>query len=164
LTGLPCIPGFFGSLFTFHPRWNNSPALNVSWLSPALTAVSLLIMLTISFLRTGENAKERLSALLILSVLFTPLAADHHYMLLTLPAAFLIEMDFRELKNSKLLLVFIVSYFLLGWYPELKMQNLQGWAKIFAFPRLYAAISLWFLLVILCRKCKSLGKEQQFIS
>ena len=147
LTGLPCIPAFFGALFTFHPQWNNNPALNISWLSSLFTAVSLLIMFIFSFIKTRKNTPERLSSILILSVIFTPLAADHHYMLLTVPAAYLIQRDFFVLKNLKILLMIAVLYLLLGWYPESKMNMLSGWGKLIAFPRLYATLLCWFLFI-----------------
>ncbi len=148
LTGLPCIPAFFGALFTFHPQWNNNPALNISWLSSLFTAVSLLIMFIFSFIKTRKNTPERLSSILILSVIFTPLAADHHYMLLVLPAAYLIQRDFLDLNNLKILLMIAVLYLLMGWYPEFKMNLLSGWGKLIAFPRLYAAVFMWLLLLI----------------
>ncbi|MGE5811171.1 MAG: glycosyltransferase family 87 protein [Ignavibacteria bacterium] len=147
LTGLPCVPAIFGALFTFHPQWNNNPVLNISWFSSLFTAVSLLIMFIFSFIKTRRNTPERLNSILILSVIFTPLAADHHYMLLTLPAAYLMQRDFFDLKNLKILLMFAVLYLLLGWYPELKMNSLAGWAKLLAFPRLYAAVFMWLLLL-----------------
>jgi hypothetical protein len=137
LTGLPCVPAFFGALFTFHPQWNNNPALNISWLSSPFTAVSLLIMFIFSFIKTRRNTPERLSSILILSVIFTPLAADHHYMLLVLPAAYLIQKDLGDSKNLKMLISILALYLLLGWYPEYKMNLLSGWGKLIAFPRLY---------------------------
>jgi hypothetical protein len=147
LTGLPCVPAFFGALFTFHPQWNNNPALNISWLSSLSTAVSLLIMFILSFIKTRKNTPERLSSILILSVIFTPLAADHHYMLLILPAAYLIQRDFFDLKNLKILLMIAVLYLLLGWYPEFRINFLSGWGKLIAFPRLYAALLCWILFI-----------------
>jgi len=134
-------------LFTFHPQWNNNPALNISWLSSLFTAVSLLIMFILSFIKTRRNTPERLSSILILSVIFTPLAADHHYMLLVLPAAYLIQKDLGDSKNLKILISILALYLLLGWYPEYKMNLLSGWGKLIAFPRLYGALLCWLLII-----------------
>jgi hypothetical protein len=146
-TGLPCMPALFGALFTFHPKWNLFPAADVSWLSTLLTGISISIMLIFSFIKTDKNSLERVNAVLILSVLFTPLAADHHYILLILPAVhFVFQRDLVPSERIKILTVIVVLFFLLGCYPELKMNSLKGWGKLLAFPRLYAAIVMWLLI------------------
>lgn len=147
-TGLPCIPALFGSLFTFHTKWNPNPAADIPWLSSLLTGISLFVMLIFSFIKTDKNSGARLSSVLILSVLFTPLAADHHYMLLIFPAVhFVLQKDFILSERIIIITVTVILFFLLGWYPEIKINSLIGWAKLMAFPRLYAALSIWLLII-----------------
>ena len=147
-TGLPCVPALFGSLFTFHPLWNVNPVGDLPLLSSLLTAGSLAAMLIVTFARTPHNDMTRLSAIAILSVIFTPLAADHHYILLFLPASYiLVNTDFRQPDRRELVLLVIVLILVLGWYPQPKMSMLAGLTKVFAFPRLYATVLLWSLLL-----------------
>lgn len=146
-TGLPCIPAFFGALFNYHPQWNTSPLFNVTWLPSVLSAILLLLMLVFSYLRTEAGSMLRLNSILILSVIFTPLAADHHYILFALPAVYLAFKNglFKNIYVN-ILVVILILFFLFGWFPEMKINDLKSWEKIIAFPRLYAAVLIWFLI------------------
>jgi hypothetical protein len=142
-TGLPCVPAFFGALFTFHPQWNWNPVDNIPLVSSLLTMASLTILIILTFQRTPRKSFARISAMILLSVLFTPLAADHHYMLLLLPASyFVVKTDLLQSDQSTLLVLAIVLYLVLGWYPLPKASALAGWTKLFAFPRLFASLLL----------------------
>jgi len=147
-TGLPCVPAFFGSLFTFHPQWNSNPVDNIPLLSSLLTMGLLTIMIILTFEKTQVKSMARLSTIVVLSVLFTPLAADHHYMLLLLPASYyLVKTDPLQSDRLNVLVLAIMLYIVLGWYPQPKMSMLAGWTKLFAFPRLYASVLLWSLFL-----------------
>jgi hypothetical protein len=147
-TGLPCIPAFFGGLFTFHPQWNSNPVDNLPLLSSFLTMCLLIIMVILTFAKTPRKSIARLSAIVILSVLFTPLAADHHYMLLLLPVTYvLLKTDFSKSDRMDFLVLTLVLFFVLGWYPQPKMSAFAGWTKLFAFPRLYGSVLLWVLIL-----------------
>ena len=147
-TGLPCVPAFFGSLFTFHPLWNANPVDNLPLLASFLTAGSFAIMLTVTLAKTPNKHMARLSAIVILSVIFTPLAADHHYILLLLPASYIVvRTNAVGSEQWEIVLLAIVLILVLGWYPQPKMSILAGLTKLFAFPRLYASVLLWSLML-----------------
>jgi hypothetical protein len=147
-TGLPSIPALFGGLFTFHSQWNPNPVGNLPILATLLSAVSLIGMMVITFHKIPANDLSRLAAIVVLSVIFTPLAAEHHYILLILPASYLL-LEYRPAKNGffTALIIFILFYFLFGWYFQPIMSMESGWAKLIAFPRLYAAILVWYLIL-----------------
>jgi hypothetical protein len=150
-TGLPCIPAFFGSLFVRHPEWNPSPVAHLPWLATLLTALSLVAALALTYRRRkseGHAPSRMFLAVLVLSVIFTPLAADHHYILLV-PAAFLMmsETRWNEISPARALLILAVAYGVLGWLPSFPARLASGWMKLLSFPHLYAAVALWSLLL-----------------
>lgn len=149
VTGLPCIPAFFGSLFSFDSRWNVHPAFNVTWLAGALTLLSLAAGLMLTFLRTPRGSQLRVAAVVFLSVIFTPLAADHHYMLLALPCWYILVEGVMagNMQRTPRIVAIVLIAALLVWYPVPPAIDYSGLWKLFAFPRLYAACGLWGLIV-----------------
>ena len=150
-TGLPCVPAFFGSLFVYHPRWNPSPAANIPWLATLLSATSLGFAVILTIRRSGilkDQDHSIFFAVLVLSVIFTPLAADHHYMLLAPPVFFLLCGEDRgEFRLVRVLPICALVYAILGWLPALPANQENGWMKLLSFPHLYAAVILWYLLL-----------------
>ncbi|MBI1807087.1 MAG: DUF2029 domain-containing protein [Ignavibacteria bacterium] len=151
-SGLPCVAAFFGSLFVFHPAWNPNAVADVPWLASLLTLLSLITacILTISLKKTLSRAAttHRFFAVLVLSVIFTPLAADHHYILLSLPLFVLLSsLDWQQIKLWQVIGIIVVIYLIMGWLPSLSPYAVHGWKKFIPFLRLYGAITLWFMLV-----------------
>jgi hypothetical protein len=145
-TGLPCIPAFFGSLLTYNAQWNPNPIVDIPPMSTLLTMILLVVMVVLTFVRTSERSLARFSAITVLSVVFTPLAADHHYILMVLPAAYVLaNTEISKSNLSAVVVLCAVLYILFGWYPGLPMSGFSGWAKLAAFPRLYAAAYLWWV-------------------
>ena len=151
-TGLPCLPALFGGLFTFHPVWNPHPVADMSWLGSLLTASSLVLMVAFTFRSTISSSSTnltRIACLAALSVMFTPLAADHHYLMMALPiSVFLFNSNVSFGDKRVLVLSIVLVLVLVGWYPQPEMSALAGGAKVLAFPRLYAAIALWVALLV----------------
>lgn len=150
LTGLPAVPAFFGGLLTHHPLWNQNPIQDIPWLASLLTAISALVMMTLTLHKGPSPVVElrKIASLIVLSVIFTPLAADHHYMLIVLPLSVFIfsgDNPFADKRTLGLMLFIVVV--VAGWYPQASMGQLMGWEKVIAFPRLYGAILLWFMLL-----------------
>lgn len=148
-TGLPSVQAFFGALFVEHPTWNPSPVANLPWLAQALTAAELGITLYLFWRRARLplSPDVRICAILLLSVIFTPLAADHHYILLVPPAFLLMQSLLSQHGFGYTIITLILLYILLGWYPNLQIRNFEGWAKIVCFPRLYAGVAVWGLIL-----------------
>jgi hypothetical protein len=149
ITGLPSMQALFGGLLTFHPLWNAKPVLDAPVLATVLTFASLIAVLGFTFFRSSIAPLHKVALLAILSVIFTPLAADHHYMLMPLPAGvFLFDTDIAKKNKTTLVLSAVMLYALIGWYPQPAMNTLAGWMKVMAFPRLYAAVALWFVILM----------------
>jgi hypothetical protein len=156
LTGLPSVPALLGSLFVGHPVWNPVPVAHVPWLAAALTVTTLLafLLMTLFGARTvqPEGDGRRFMCLLILSVVFTPLAADHHFLLVSIPLFFFLRSDVHVGTTGRWpLLVVLMLYLTLGWFPRLPAGEYDGWSKLLCFPRLYGALTAWFVLLMPCR-------------
>jgi hypothetical protein len=155
-TGLPCFPAFFGALFMYHPLWNPRPIADFPTLTMILTPLSLVLTLAVT-LRTKSSTRKlpisQFAAVLVLSVLFTPLAAEHHYVLLAMPLFVLLSsLNWQTLQVWQIIGLGIISYLILGWTPVFPIGLLDGWMKIFTFPKLYGGVFLWFLLLIMQQK------------
>ena len=150
-SGLPSVPAFFGSIFVFDARWNPAPLANISGFAIFLTGVSLAMMLLLTLRRRVEHdpgaVVYRFSGLTVLAVLFTPLAAEHHYVLLSIPL-FVVLTSIPRKDFMRILLFAATTYLVLGWLPALSIQSSPGWMKLLSFGRLYGGISLWFMLVL----------------
>ena len=150
-TGLPCLPAFFGGLLTFHPLWNPHPVADIQWLAPLLTAVSIVVMTVFTFRSTTSSPTDlaRIACLAALSVIFTPLAADHHYTLMAFPiSVFLFKREISWGSKQVIVLTILLVLLVAGWYPQPAMAALDGWKKVLTFPRLFAAIVLWGVLLV----------------
>ncbi len=146
-TGLPCVPALTGSLFSYHPQWNTHPVSDEPMAGMVLNLGILMGMLFYVIKQTTPSLK-RFSAFAIIALIFTPLAADHHYILMALPAACLIlAVSVKSGEYRSFALVGALLFFVLGWYPQPLVGDLDGWSKLFAFPRLYAAIAMGFVLL-----------------
>jgi Glycosyltransferase family 87 len=146
-TGLPSVYAFFGGLFSAHERWNPDPVADIPWLAQTLSVSMLVVGLYFSLRRssTPKSVRIETNSLLVLSVIFTPLAADHHYILLVPPLFLLLhEMD-RGL--TQFVIAAGATYLLTGWYPLLPVKDFDGWSKMVCFLRLYGGILLWVLIL-----------------
>jgi hypothetical protein len=151
-TGLPSVQALFGGLFISHPQWNPNPVTEMPWLSLVLILITLVCSLIFTFYTKSKNMEEKTKltffAILVLSVIFTPLAADHHYILLSLPLFILLSSSKMQWsKFNQIIAIGLIAYLLFGWLPSISIGNLDGWIKLLDFPRLYGAIILWFLLI-----------------
>ena len=96
-----------------------------------------------TFQKTSADPLTALAAVLVLSVVFTPLAADHHYVLLWIPAAILLTRP-TGIHPAVAAAVLFLTF---GWLPSPPPGILQGWGVLLAYWRLYGAIALWWLLL-----------------
>jgi len=145
ITGLPNVAAFFGKFLVYHSQWNTGVLVDSPGLATALTLMSLLAMLVVTLRKRqveGEPPGRTFFGLLVLGVLFTPMAAEHHFILLVLPLFFLLEhfVATGEIHFSTLALPGILVYSILGWYDV-------GGAPLIAFVRLFGSVALWVLLV-----------------
>ena len=148
VTGLPCVPAFFGKLFVYHPLWNLYPVFNAPWLATLLTAGTLAVMLGFSLQRSARSFVQSFYSLIVVGVLFTPLAAEHHFVLLSIPFfAGILNMRPESGSLRHMIALSALAYMIFGWFPPAPPNMFVGWMELLAFPRLYGGVILWLLLV-----------------
>lgn len=135
-----------GRLFIAHELWNPLAVVHIPWLPALLTSILFAGGLGTTFLRRHTGERDRFLAILILSVIFTPLAADHHYILLGIPAYLVMASCIQKSDLRRIFLYGTVVYLLLGWFPFMPGIMSHGWSSLFAYTRLYAAVALFFLI------------------
>jgi Glycosyltransferase family 87 len=151
VTGLPSVPALFGALFVKDAAWNLAPVVNAPWLAALLDALSLTVMLALTFRFT--RSVTRFMCVLVVSVIFTPLAADHHYVLLALPLFLLFLPGQRNGDGPRVSLAALcTAYVVCGWLPTMNISKFAGFGKLMCFLRLYGAVSLLILLWVQSRR------------
>ena len=130
-------------LFVFHPQWNPGAVTHLPLIPIVLPPILLFTALWMTFQKTSADPLTALAAVLVLSVVFTPLAADHHYVLLWIPAAILLTRP-TGIHPAVAAAVLFLTF---GWLPSPPPGILQGWGVLLAYSRLYGAIALWWLLL-----------------
>ena len=112
---------------------------------PVLTAVSALIITLWKVPRTARRLA--IAAGICLSLLTTPIAEDHQFVLLAIPI-FILAADAPELRPWLVAAVLLLS--LPGsWTWE---RFTAGWWALLAYPRLFATWSLWALTIVAARR------------
>lgn len=150
-TGLPNLIAFFGGFLT-PSQWNAGVLFDAPWLALLLSGTTLIVLVwrTLGVSR-GAAAPETelfaLLALLNLSVLSTPLAADHHYLLLVPSAWVLLLTQPRPNVRDPWLAVLVCTVLSFGLEPGVRAYQRSGWTKLLCYPTLYGAIGLTLLTV-----------------
>jgi len=151
LTHLPAIPPFFGGFFVYHATYNPFPIADAPWAAKMLTVASVTGFLWATFRYFLKNPAGRLdrtfSALLVLSVVTTPLAAEHHYLMLIPAFWHLLFIGRRTLDGVTIASYALLGYLLFGWFPPIALPFNAWYSQLSAYPHLYGAILLWAGLI-----------------
>ncbi len=152
VTGLPSIPALIGALVLSSP-WLSTlrffPSEVWIWI---ITVTLLLAMIYFTFRSTRAALPESQSrgflAILMLSVLFTPLAAEHHYVLLVFPLWFMLSDLLQRGVSWTMFPAFgLLSYAIFGWLPASVSPGGHSLSFVFPYLRLLAATMLWLMVV-----------------
>jgi len=151
ITHLPAIPPFFGGFFVYHAAYNPFPIVDAAWAATLLTVAALSGLLLATFRYYLKNPAGRLdrtfSALLVLSVIATPLAAEHHYLLLVPAFWHLLFTGRRALNGMTIASYALGGYLLFGWFPSVPLPFHAWYTQFAAYPHLFGAILLWAGLI-----------------
>jgi hypothetical protein len=111
---------------------------------PLLTAAGAVAITLWKVPRSAQRLA--IAAGICLSLLATPIAEDHQFVLLTIPI-FILAADAPELR------VWLVLAVLLLWLPSAWTWErfTAGWWALLAYPRLFAAWGLWALTIAAAR-------------
>ncbi|TLY28273.1 MAG: DUF2029 domain-containing protein [Ignavibacteria bacterium] len=147
---LPCVPALMGTLIGYQE--NSNPGPRSLPLASLLTLISLAGAVLFTFRQGNEiyspERKYRFFALLVLSIMFTPLASDHHYVMLSIPLfVYVSSLEWEGVRFWRLPAIALLTYLLIGWFPSPASYPWELLRTYSPFLPLSGAIALWFALV-----------------
>jgi hypothetical protein len=158
--------GFWRHLFSFDAQWNPAPLFSAPllgfWL-PWLT-VALLVVASAYQTRTMQRDDIAFASFVILSIILSPVSLDYHYMLLLIPIAILLGILLGRPSEQSMLWVRIVlafALFLIAADLPYRSPRLEAgaWALL-AYPKLYGAVALWGLALMVAGTERSHGEQR----
>jgi hypothetical protein len=94
-----------------------------------------------------KSKKSELSfgSFIIVGIILSPPSIDYHYILMLIPIFILLDW---LIKNPSVYLrsLFVISYLLIAAsLPYISSKITEGWWAVFAYPKLYGALGMWFI-------------------
>jgi hypothetical protein len=158
VTAFQTLGSLIRHLFTFDPIWNPQPIMNIPFVATILLwALQLLfILLTAYAIRVSSDMDLSFAAVIALSIFLSPFAQDYTYTVLLLPIVILTA-NLRETPSIRLILLAVIAILLFAANLPFKSPKLMsGFWALFAYPKLYAGIIIWSLLIWL-----AVGKHRE---
>lgn len=149
VTAYQSIPSIFRHLFTYDPKWNPYPLIELSFLGNVIPQILALgvIFTSLALSLMSKNIHLKISMITIVSVIISPLSLDYHYPFLLLPMAILYPYV-RQPKEKNLLIWFLFAFTLIALPIPYTYERLaNGILAIFAYPKLYGGIILLGLVL-----------------
>ena len=141
-------------LFYHDDLLNPGAVAHIPWLPLVFSVVLTAGFLAATLWAFRYRDEAAVPPLLALSVLATPLAADHHYVIMAIPAFVLVtHTDWRTARPVVQILTALLLYALLGWMPI--PGSLVGWSGLLMYTRVCAAIVVLVLLLVSSRSSTS---------
>jgi hypothetical protein len=140
-------------------RWNPWPISDLPLVAKALTIIFTLIIIIISILFVIKHKDPQLSFAIFITIglFLSPVSIDYHYLLILIPF-FIVLNKLRENSSAFHWSVFIISYLLIAVkLPYTSNKITEGYWALFAYPKLFGAISLWLLTMDMLRN----GSQQK---
>jgi len=147
VTAYQTIHSFFHHFFVLDEQWNPVPLINLPYLGKSLTIFFSALILVITIIIAFKSKKSELifGSFIIVGIILSPPSIDYHYILMLIPIFILFDW---LIKNPSVVLwsLFAISYLLIATSLPYISQKIAGgiWA-VFAYPKLYGALGLWFL-------------------
>jgi hypothetical protein len=149
VTAYQSIPSIFRHLFTYDPKWNPYPLIELSFLGNVIPQILALgvIFTSLALSLMSKNIHLKISMITIVSVIISPLSLDYHYPFLLLPMAILYPYVLQP-KEKSLLIWFLLAFTLIALPIPYTYERLaNGILAIFAYPKLYGGIILLGLVL-----------------
>lgn len=186
-------------LFRYEEQWNPAPVANLPWLAESLWWLTALSTMSGTVLALWKAGKRRaapgtasFARLLLATAVVVPLASalapigeGYHYALCLFPIVVVATILYEAWRQAwaddlvgsvlprDLLAVssgFALAVALLGAPWQYNVARVDGWASLLHYPRLYGALVLWLLMVVLLvrpgvvRHAKGTGGAQAAIT
>lgn len=157
VTAYQTIYSFFHHLFMFDENWNLYPIADIPALATSLTIIfSLVILIIIGFSAVKSNMQElTFASFIVAGTILNPASIDYHFVLLLIPIIISIELV-RKKPSGFLWILFFISYTLIALkLPYTSSKITKGMTAILAYPKLYGAIGLLILCLLLSYSSKN---------
>jgi hypothetical protein len=147
LTAYQTIHSFFHHFFVFDEKWNPEPLTNLPLVGISLTMIFTLIILNVTIIGAYKFKQLELAfgTFIIAGIILNPASIDYHFMLMLIPIIIVLNW---LIKNPSLVLwgIFIISFMLIAIsIPYTSPKITTGLWSVFAYPKLYGALGIWFL-------------------
>ena len=142
VTAYQTVPGFIRHLFIYNPIWNPDPLADWPMFASIIGLLIALEFVGISSWGSQRTSLEWTFCIgLLLSLILVPVAEQHHYVLLF--PAFLLAV---HSSNVPKWLLFVAAALIVLPLEYMNKNLSSGWWALLAYPRLYGAILLFFIL------------------
>jgi alpha-1,2-mannosyltransferase len=148
VTAYQTLPGLVRRLAVEDPRWNPSPLLDLGTVGITLSWVAVAIVLVYSLLVARRvPMPQAFAAFVALGLAISPVSLDYHYVVAILPVAVLLSMHRESLLSAAGLLTLCALAMIGLDLPYRSPRLAGGWTAVVAYPKLYGALILWWLLL-----------------
>ena len=142
VTAYQTVPGFVRHLFTYDPVWNPTPLLDWPTFASLVSVFLTVALIGIAGWYSRRTSLEWTFCIgLLLSLILVPVAEQHHYAVLF--PVFLLAVNSPSVPKW---LLFIAAALIASPLEYMNSDLTSGWRALLAYPRLYGAILLFFLL------------------
>lgn len=174
-------------LFRYDAQWNPAPVADLPWLPNILWwTVTLIIVSTTALVlwRSGKRLKATsmqwqllpLSMIIPVATALAPVSESYHFALCLFPIVVVvailyhrwrqlwaIERQGRGLPWNLLGMTvgLLAAVILLGAPWKYNVMRVDGWSSLMHYPRLYGALLLWLLIVVLLARPAIAGSAQK---
>ena len=149
VTAYQTIHSFFLHFTAYDVKWNKEPLFNLPILGNMLSVIFSLVVLIFTSIKTIKFNKKDFTfgAFIIAGIVISPASLDYHYVLILIPVV--IILNWLKQNPSKIFwIMFIIFYLLIALFlPYISPKITGGLWAVFAYPKLYGAISLLGLLL-----------------
>jgi hypothetical protein len=148
VTAYQSVPGLVRRLTVEDARLNPSPLLDLGTAGITLSWIAVAGLLAYSLLVAPRHPPPRVfAAFVALGLAISPVSIDYHYVVAILPLVVLLSLHRDALFSSAGLLT-VCALAIIGLdLPYRSARLADGWITVFAYPKLYGALILWWLLL-----------------
>jgi hypothetical protein len=147
VTAYQTVHSFFHHFFVFDAQWNPEPLIDLPLIGKSLTIVFSIIILVITIISTYNSKKSDLAfgAFIIAGIILNPASIDYHYMLMLIPIFILVDW-LRKNPSTTIWTLFLICFASIAIsLPYISPKITGGIWAVFAYPKLYGALGIWFL-------------------
>lgn len=142
------IYSFFSRLFVYNAEQNPQPLAQLPRLPQILNLLVTILLLAVTFYKGhGAQLSTVFSVVIVLTVITSPVAENHHYAILIISAGLVLNSllsTSASFLNLDWLLLAIACLLLVAPLPY-KNHLSPGWLAFLVYPRLFGGLLLWYL-------------------